>query len=313
MFGFGKNKNPIITKDPLSLIHAPQASYAEMQQQHRDLEVRRRERHLEQLRRMQQSGFGSMSPSPMAGVIPNHAATRLPEVNVYDTIVEIHNAFDTASDKALGEAKRILEDLAKADHSRGKRLAALGFTATPEAKAYQDNAWRESDAKILADKLIDMSVRFPNYKFIEKSVVTSLCKKYDLTFGEVSRYAGNIPDKNLSEMEKFKEVVGDITLASRKHGRTGWVYEYKDKSPEGQDEFDLYGGYEKAGFFICAPNSEMKLGSNEYRDENGRIQTKQPPVPDPIVLYPLSNDGYLIVSKWGLEGMDPSLVNENHN
>ena len=35
-------------------------------------------------------------------------------------------------------------------------------------------------------------------------------------------------------------------------------------------------------------------------------------VPDPIVLH-FMTDGYLIVSKWGIEGEDPSLVNEIMN
>jgi hypothetical protein len=35
-------------------------------------------------------------------------------------------------------------------------------------------------------------------------------------------------------------------------------------------------------------------------------------LPDPIVLQPV-NGGYLIVSKWGLEGEDAELTNEKMN
>jgi hypothetical protein len=60
-------------------------------------------------------------------------------------------------------------------------------------------------------------------------------------------------------------------------------------------------------FFICAPKKDM---SAEGMKLTGSFLTKD--LPDPIVLH-FVKDGFLVVSKWGLEGEDASLTNENMN
>ena len=59
-------------------------------------------------------------------------------------------------------------------------------------------------------------------------------------------------------------------------------------------------------FTICAPESDFQLMSNE-RFADGKIV-----LDDPIVLYKVKG-GSLVVSKWGLEGEDSELVNQQMN
>jgi hypothetical protein len=64
----------------------------------------------------------------------------------------------------------------------------------------------------------------------------------------------------------------------------------------------------KEGFKICA--SVKDFDTSNMRIEDGyRLEYN---LPDPIVLQPV-NGGYLIVSKWGLEGEDAELTNEKMN
>ncbi len=65
--------------------------------------------------------------------------------------------------------------------------------------------------------------------------------------------------------------------------------------------------YTKVPLYICAPKADMNI---EGKIMKGVFATN--PVPDPIVLHYV-DDGFLILSKWGLEGQDPMLVNEAHN
>ncbi|ULT44109.1 hypothetical protein KRR40_12535 [Niabella defluvii] len=46
-------------------------------------------------------------------------------------------------------------------------------------------------------------MRYPNYKFITREEVNRLCEKYGLIFGRADKYTGDIPEKNLLEIEAF--------------------------------------------------------------------------------------------------------------
>jgi hypothetical protein len=47
------------------------------------------------------------------------------------------------------------------------------------------------------------SFTYPQYKFIPEKEAKAICKKYGLVMGDSSLYKGDIPLKNLKEMETF--------------------------------------------------------------------------------------------------------------
>lgn len=193
------------------------------------------------------------------------------------------------------------------------------------------------------------AVKYPQYKFIFMDQVVAICEKYGLVCGSVDRYIGDVPKKNIHEIANFKVKDEDIyfhkyykryfrsdremDLQGDKHSfvPTDEMMRHKQRfEPQPRSLYratDTMEGYklfsdnrmyraemaddgydfEKVPLYICAPKSDMKISENT-RQKGVFLQD----IPDPIVLHYVK-DGFLIVSKWGLEGNDPSLVNENMN
>lgn len=230
--------------------------------------------------------------------------------SIAKTIEKIHNEFDSASEKLLSEAKAII---AGSDVLKGNRLKSLGFVQAAPVGASKE----AEEKRRLADKIEYYQIWYPNYKFITEEMVEAICKKYGLLFGEASRYIGDIPEKNISEMEAFKLRDED------KETRTN-IDDYYDQYRYHQmRQFSGLGGistsrigyssaptekktyYFKKPFKICAPVKDFDTKHMEVRD-GYKLEY------DPIVLQPV-HMGYLIITKWGIEGDDASLVNEIKN
>src|SRR5258708_3509670 len=87
-------------------------------------------------------------------------------------IAEIHNDFDTATEKLLTEAKQIVAK----DTSRGERLAAIGFTSCKEVT---EDSIKKYTSKIL-ESALHFQLHYPNNKFITKEQAKEICLKHGL-------------------------------------------------------------------------------------------------------------------------------------
>lgn len=232
-----------------------------------------------------------------------------------EVITEIHNEFDTVTERLLVEAKEILSGIK--DVQKGERLKALGFSYSKPAVEAEDEIKKRDRNKEIAQYIEYYNVHYPNNKFITHEKVSEICKKYGLLFGNAFFYKGDVPEKNVNEIENFKLKEEDFTKYP--------VYEYMDD--KGQKiryyyEYDVYGRHnhtvvsdpsltvvsKKESFKICA--SIKDFNTDNMRIEDGyKLEYN---LPDPIVLQPV-NGGYLIVSKWGLEAEDAELTNEKLN
>lgn len=246
--------------------------------------------------------------------------------NQQAVIEAIHNEFDLAGDKLLAEAKEILA--ANIDTSKGERLRSLGFSnskAATDAKTITDMKNRNRE---IAERVEYFKTYYPSYKFITEEMVEAICKKYGLICGDCSYYIGDVPAKNVSEMERFNlrdEDCDKIKYDWFKADKFGYLYPSIDKNdaiygyvmydrsvPSGYQVVRIFDTsktheYKKPKFKICAPVKDFD--TRYMRIEKGyRLEN----IPDPIVLQPVKG-GYLIVSKWGLEANDESLVNETNN
>lgn len=245
-------------------------------------------------------------------------------LSVVETIEAIHNEFDSATERLLAEAKTIIE---KPITDKGERMAKIGFGSTAEAKEALVIKSEKQAAANLAHRIMDYSVRYPNNKFITEQEVKKICEKYSLVFGESKDYIGDIPDENLLEIEafalkeedKFKSRIGWYRAHYGFGRQTLWVRgveggedcyygaltvnnEFK-RYPKSEEGFHS----ESPAFKICASVKDFDMTGRELQG----YKVKES-IPDPIVLQPVS-DGYLIVSKWGLEASDPIAVNQSHN
>jgi hypothetical protein len=251
-----------------------------------------------------------------------------PLSTVNDTITQIHNAFDIAGDIALAEANRILNEksISAKEKEEAATLRSLGFKIASNVQRIESIQSEINKSKEQAEIVQKYRIKYPQYKFIFKDQVESICKKYNLVCGEAELYKGNIPSKNIKEIVNFKVRDEDI------HYIIGWSRNIERRITK--EQYDkAYKNYErelamfnsathadqnyhshpsrpvanKIPFYICAPESDMET---KWRKKEGVFLKKE--IPDPIVLHWLP-EGYLIVSKWGLEGQDPELVNEIAN
>lgn len=239
---------------------------------------------------------------------------------VFDTIEEIHNSFDIASDNALAEAKRILSSInqTQLEKDNFSKLVEKGFTAHPLVKKILHETEVSQKQKQRALTVEEYRIKYPQYKFIFFDQVTDICKKYGLVCGTAERYKGEIPQKNIDEIYNFKVAENDVYFTKNISDIT-WKMQHnpeymKYAVKKGTDTFEIPEGpvyfesWNKVPLFICAPASDMETDQNTTV-KNGFLSQS---VPDPIVLH-FVPEGFLIVSKWGLEGKDAFLTNETMN
>jgi hypothetical protein len=251
------------------------------------------------------------------------------ESNKYpDVVYEIHGQFNTASDRLLKEAIKIIKECEGKDINKGERLLALGFTKAKQVVEVKEAKNKKKVNESLASIIQRYSLLYPNNKFITEDEVIAICEKYKLVFGNVSDFTGFIPEKNLIEIEKFTPKDEDIALEVRLWGsdgslreelvlvskkkviesdtykRQGWVFGADIDRPEFK-----YGEIQKeAKLKIAAPVKDFDLTGKEVR--GFKIFKTTPP--DPVVLQPV-NGGYLILTAWGDEASDPIVVNHKMN
>ena len=247
--------------------------------------------------------------------------------NVYNTkrktataiIAEIHNEFDTAGDKLLAEANAIIaKDF---DTSKGDRLKKLGFGLSKSAVVSDKNIAEKKENTELIKNILHFRTYYPAYKFITDEVVKTICEKYGLVFGPADKYIGDIPEKNVAEIETFKlrkeDFIDEKATWSSMDFQDLWdranrhlERKYMPIGPIsliGSSELSV-GPYQaktkKPAFKIVAPEKDFNMQNMQKKGHKIELH-----IPDPIVLQPVKG-GYLIISKWGLEGEDKELVNE---
>lgn len=236
-------------------------------------------------------------------------------------IYEIHNSFDTASEKLLNDAREILSG--NYDIEKGERLKNIGFVSAKKAVEASEIILKRQINEKLAKLIEYYQLHYPNNKFITEEKTEEICKKYGLLCADVAYYISDVPEKNLTEIENFKLRQEDMkkfecgwlitemnhTRISRIRGNSNYygyfsshVQSFKTV-PEGVEE-----AYESPPLKICA--SVKDFNTKNMRIESGyKLELN---LPDPIVLQPVKG-GYLVVSKWGLEGEDADLTNEKMN
>jgi hypothetical protein len=267
--------------------------------------------------------------------------------NEYPQVVqEIHNEFMTAGDKALEEARAVLKECEGKDQVKGERLNKLGFKQTAQAKNAVESKEKKKVSEELARVISEYAFKYPTVKFITEAQVEEICKKYGLVCGNVSRYTGFVPEKNLNDIEEFLDTyalpdlwqIGDTIIdmsnyeireskdskyahwyrkdgTQKKHAfqanrEDNFETFYADGIIDGK-YYDLTSGFpgrlEKASMQICAPLKDMD--TRGMRQVGHKLVRE---IPDPVVLQPVKH-GYLIVTAWGDEASDPNVVNEKLN
>ena len=118
-------------------------------------------------------------------------------------VMEIHSAFNNAGDEILQKA---MESVVKVEPKKSIKVELLkkfGFTQTNEVKDYEIIEHKAKLDKRLIDLIHQYKVKYPLNRFITQEQVDAICTKWNLVQGDVSRYKGFVPEKNLRDIENF--------------------------------------------------------------------------------------------------------------
>lgn len=247
--------------------------------------------------------------------------------SVNEVIEEIHETFYTEVDRLLEEAKQLtsVETIKQSLIDKCNRLKDLGFTNTKEVKEAEEELRRlqginsDNHKKSELVKAIEyFSFKYPQYKFITEESVKNICEKYNLIYGEISRYVGAVPDKNLKHIEDFKIDENDCCYIVDGYCPKDIKGKVGSKGSSASIKNSFYGDYniyyytKPIPFEIAAP---LKDFNTEGMELKGRKLSKIE-IPDPVVLKPVIFNGvkhFLVVTAWGLEAEDELVVNPNMN
>lgn len=223
------------------------------------------------------------------------------------TVEEIHETFFTEVDRIMEEVRDNNDPETKQLIERSERLSKLGFASMPAVREGRIKVTEAKNNQKTLEAARYFSAKYP-YKFITEKSVKKICEKYGLIYGSVQLYIGEVPEKNLEQLENFS-IADEDRAYDCSHMIGGPVYKTSFNDAEEKRQNYHY-GISKSGLEICAPLSMFDMHRNEVK--NYKLQE----VPDPIVLQPVmykDESYYLIVTAWGEEASDENVVNEKMN
>lgn len=287
--------------------------------------------------------FNIFSKKPAAPV-----ATAAPSRKYSSDIEEIHHEFEIAGERLLEEALTIVrETQSVANEEKINRLRNIGFKNVKEVSEGNAVIQKKKMNEELANLIQYYQRTYPLNKFITEDQVKTICEKYSLVCGDISRYRGFVPDEKLKQIENFKlkekdiekykmlvtdgkflGYIGDNDLTKygkdyldrNRNGSFNYFYitagngthNHLDRLITKECESKFAGPFVRADLVpndlqICAPLKDMDTTGMKL---SGHRLIKH--IPDPIVIQPVRG-GYLILALWGPEASDPIVVNNINN
>lgn len=268
-------------------------------------------------------------------------------------VIEIHNEFNTAAEKLLLQAKSIIKEAESKDTGKVSRLEALGFSKVSQVIELKPLLQQSALSKEQIELVNYYKFHYPLNKFITEEQVKAICHKYNLVCGDVSRFTGFVPEKNLKDIENFKLKKAERNMLVSLEGLVfedaeikkttefGYYHIYKigskDYAFQSNDGIRFYGHDKKNIFgYKNLPDNISKMASDPTFATNiviGNALQICAPVKDMDITgleltegYKLQKKhipdpvvlqpvkgGYLILTAWGPEASDPMVVNENNN
>lgn len=226
-----------------------------------------------------------------------------------EIIQEIHDSYDNACNETISWSKDVIGKCNTDTIQKAERLHKLGFTGTKTAQEGADLLKQKTVAEEKARLIEYYTIHYPNQKFITREQVGVINKKYGLICIEASQYIGDIPEKNLAEIEAF--VVKDEDKVYQLLSWDKWGHSTLNfLSKEDAELYSRNAHKKEEPLYISCPKADANIKDGYSAKEDGFVL--KDPVEDPIVMQPVKG-GFLIISKWGLEGQDASLVNEIMN
>lgn len=265
------------------------------------------------------------------------------------TVEKIHQEIDTAEDRLLTEAKRIIA-LNTDTGDKAERLERIGFVNSELVVKNKGKKQAFVKNKEQAQLIEYYKQNYPFQKFLTEQELDRICEKYNLVYAPILNYKKDVPEKNLSDIERSPELrnldfAKDLIYTVRTPERFAGGGKYflsptskwqflLPKKIEGQfnSKFSLDEHLNKVyktgityltkeietvteirqGLFIAAPKSHFNLSGLKKAGIGFFGFTVMPEPKDPIV-FRYVRGGIQVITKWGLEAEDKDLVNEKMN
>jgi hypothetical protein len=222
------------------------------------------------------------------------------------TVKQIHSAFDSASEKLYRKAaKNVSINFNRIEKS--SRLEKLGFTKSSECVEFPG----KEDIPVYYRK------KYPFLKFITREQLEEICEKYGLIYSEVFNYTGEIPEKNLREIEsaqpldKEDEFDGDFILVEKENE----LMDYRNSMMSNSiiSSFLKMSILDKYNNKIRRYTEKLFIAANkEFFDlknmKNVKGTHEYVCAPKDPIVFRWCRGGILIISKWGDEANDAELV-----
>lgn len=120
------------------------------------------------------------------------------------TAAEIHADFYGAEERLYVEAIGLSKGGLVTKTSKAERLKKIGFGKAKPIKESEEQEKRRAVSGRMINAIEYFRTYYPQNKFLTEAEVKKLCEKYSLLLGEASSYTGDMPEKNLVDIEKFK-------------------------------------------------------------------------------------------------------------
>lgn len=267
------------------------------------------------------------------------------------TVEKIHNEIDTAEDRLLTEARRIIA-LNIDTSDKAERLERIGFVNSEVVVRSKQKKQTLVSGKDQAELIEHYKQSYPFQKFLTEEELDRICAKYSLIYAPVSTYKKDVPEKNVRDIEnapslkrddtasvlvqieyikfwynevddKIKRLINKGTLLPLTyHSTSDMVFEenlkkyilstgYTGNIPKYLFTAIRYSQIKKEGLFIAAPKSHFDLSGLKNKGK-GWFNFEIREVKDPIV-FRYVRGGIQVITKWGIEAEDKDLVNEKMN
>jgi hypothetical protein len=110
---------------------------------------------------------------------------------IQESIISIYNRLP----------QEITTILLKPVDTKAERLLKLGFYSNPDVK---EHIQLEEDKKRAAAHQQAIKAYYP-YKYISMGSMHDIARKYDLDWNKIREFIGDIPDRNLEDIEQFAQ------------------------------------------------------------------------------------------------------------
>lgn len=257
------------------------------------------------------------------------------------TAAQIHEDFYGAEERLFVEAIGLTQNSIPGK-SLVPRFQKIGFKNVKAVKETAALEQKKAASESVISAIEYFRTYYPQYKFITEAEVKKLCEKYGLVLGDAVNFTGDMPEKNLVDVENFKlrkedwkerQQIGDTfswlmpspsyldgfgqISRSRRDERSDFIEAQRQLAqylqyPTGStydNEKKTKLEKEQPTFKICAPKEDFNTMGYEIKDGYRLVY-------DPIVLQPVSKDGidgYLIVTAWGDEAKDELVISQDKN